>query len=77
MAAPSVDQRGCVLRVAILAAGDYQVAGLPIPKGGRFNMSNPKSKVEWDIYRAKQVRCGLLLASQAVGCAHQSRAVAL
>jgi len=40
----------------LVGTGDYQVAGLPIPKGGRFNMSNPKSKVEWDIYRAKQVR---------------------
>jgi len=36
--------------------GDYQVAGLPLPRGGRFNMSKPKTQVEWEIYRAKHVR---------------------
>lgn len=41
--------------------GDYQVAGLPMPSGGRFNMSNPKSNIDWQIYRAKHV-------CVAVGC---------
>lgn len=38
--------------------GDYQVAGLPMPSGGRFNMSNPKSNIDWQIYRAKHVCVG-------------------
>ena len=32
---------------------------LPSPSGGRFSTANPKSDVEWKIYRAKKVRSQL------------------
>lgn len=34
---------------------NYDVAGLALPKGGKFSRANPKSHVEWEQYRAKQI----------------------
>lgn len=51
---------------------------LPSPSGGRFSTANPKSDVEWKIYRAKKVRSQLvgnirLAAVDAhAGCSRQS-----